>query len=98
MTQMTHPECPHCGGRMSRWANPQASTWGGEYQFVCFNDRCSYFVRGWAWMMGRYNVAASYRFRIDPFTGERGPLPVWSAAALKGNLIETPEEERVNAV
>ena len=82
---------------MARWANPQASSWGGAHQFVCFRDDCPYFVRGWAWM-SRFGVTASYRYRLDPATGERGPLPVWSAAALKDNVIDDPEEERPNGV
>jgi hypothetical protein len=91
MTEQANPDCPHCGGPMIRWANPQASTWGGSYQFVCFDDACPYFVRGWDWMMSRYNVAASYRYRLDPTTGERGPLPVWSASALRNHLIDDKE-------
>jgi hypothetical protein len=73
---------------MARWRNPQQSTWSGEYQFVCFNDACSYYVRGWNWMLERYNVRASYRHRLDPLTGEQGPLPVWSPDALRGDIIE----------
>jgi hypothetical protein len=57
--------CPHCHIPMIRW--------GGGGQFVCFNNRCNYFVRGWAWMGMR-----SYRYRCNPATGEAGPLPVWS--------------------
>lgn len=72
---------------MSQWTNPQGSTWSGEAQWVCFNDNCPYFVRGWAWMMDHYRVTASYRYRLDPATGETGPLPVWSREALKNGII-----------
>ena len=85
--------CPHCGGRLVRWANPELGSWDGEYQLVCFNDHCPYFIRGWAWMTERFNVNASYRFRLDPVTGEAGPLPVWSKTALRDQIVtETCEE------
>jgi hypothetical protein len=73
---------------MVRWSNPPQSTWGGDFQFVCFNDDCPYFVRGWAWMQSHYNVAVSYRYRLDPETGATGPLPVWSKDALKGSILQ----------
>jgi hypothetical protein len=72
---------------MLRWANPQLSTWGGGFQYVCFNDECPYFVRGWGWMLSQFNVTASYRYRLDPVTQEAGPLPVWSKEALKSGII-----------
>ncbi len=90
MTRDPQTRCPHCGQPMSRWANPGDSTWSGEFQYVCFNDDCPYFVRGWEWMRSRFNVAGSYRHRLDPETGQSGPLPVWSADDFKSNII--PEE------
>jgi hypothetical protein len=75
---------------MVRWRNPQLGSWSGEYQFVCFNDACGYYVRGWNWMLSHFNVAASYRHRMDPHTGEQGPLPVWSPDALRADIIPDP--------
>jgi hypothetical protein len=86
-----HPPCPHCDSPMLRWANPEASSWEGEFQYVCFNDDCPYYSRGWAWMESRYNLAVSYRYRLDPVTGEHGPLPVWSPEALRNAIILDPE-------
>ncbi len=79
--------CPHCRRPLVRWANPQGSTWGGEFQYACFNDDCPYYTRGWVWMQEHFNVAASYRFRLDPVTGEIGPLPVWSKEALRSSIL-----------
>lgn len=80
--------CPHCGEKMLRWLNPDDSSWGMGYQYVCFNDDCPYYQRGWKWMKDHYNVTASYRYRYNPETGETGPLPVWSPKAGRGNIIE----------
>ncbi len=92
-----HPLCPHCGSRMLRWANPQGGSWGGEFQYVCFHDDCPYYERGWAWMQSQYNVAASYRYRLDPETGQHGPLPVRSPQALRSDIIFDAEEAHAHA-
>ena len=92
MTEAIQNSCVHCGKPMQRWANPEGSSWSGAYQYVCFNDECPYFVRGWAWMEERYGVKASYRFRFDPETKESGPLPVWSAGDFRSSIIFDPEE------
>jgi hypothetical protein len=82
------PLCPHCHAPLVRWANPSLTNWSGEFQLVCFDDACPYYVRGWAWMLQQFNVKASYRHRLDPTNGETGPLPVWSPDALRSNILE----------
>ena len=82
------PKCPHCNVEMKKWKVPDNSTWSIAFQWVCLNNECSYFVRGWDWMMESQGVKASYRYRINPETGESGPLPAWSYDAHKDLIIE----------
>lgn len=83
--------CPHCDSRLMPWRSPDMTSWGGNIQYICFNDDCEYFVGGWKWMKEKYDVVASYRHRLDPETGETGPLPVWSRTALKTNVVSEEE-------
>jgi hypothetical protein len=48
-------------------------------------------------MLSRFQVRASYRHRLDPLTGETGPLPVWSRDALKDGIVRTRSEEPAHA-
>jgi hypothetical protein len=82
------PVCPHCNQELKKWHCPPESSWGVEFQYVCFNDDCPYFVKGWEWMKEKYNQHISYRYRFNPENNESGPLPVWSKDALKNSIIE----------
>ena len=84
------PSCPHCSVPMERWATPLGSSWDARFLWVCFNDECAYFVRGWVFLEEHFGRRASYRHSLDPSTGATGPLPVWSRAALRDQIL--PEE------
>lgn len=80
--------CAHCNSELKKWAVPPTSTWDAEYFFVCFNDECPYFVRGWERIQQTVRTHASYRYHINPMNGKAGPLPVWSMDALKDGILD----------
>ena len=85
--------CPHCGNKMSKWATPQlpfggSTTWTSEFLYVCFNDECPYFIKGWDWIWNNYHRKASYRHTLDPATGRTYPVPVKSNTALRDCIME----------
>ncbi|GEM_PF-245456 len=88
MSTQEKPKCTHCGTAMEKWEVPTNSTWGTKFLWVCFNDECPYFVRGWDHMMKTQEVKASYRHSINPDTGTASPLPCWSYDAHKDKLIQ----------
>ena len=88
MNQSETPKCPHCDVKMNKWRTPLNSTWSSPFQWVCFNDECPYFIRGWEHMMETQDVKASYRHRLDPGTGTSGPLPAWSNKAHRDQIID----------
>lgn len=84
--------CPHCGSRLKKYRTPAHTTWGGAIQYICFNDECPYYVKGWEHMRETQQVYASYRYRYDPESGYGGPMPVWSKEALKDGIVEGEAE------
>jgi len=87
--------CRHCGSRLTKWLVPDAATWSEEFFFVCFNDDCSYYKKGWSWMKEQYNQQASFRYMLNPTTGAASMIPVWSHSATRQMIVDD-DEERTN--
>jgi SAM-dependent methyltransferase len=87
--------CPYCGQRLKKWAVPQTpfTEYDVPFLYVCFNDRCPYFVRGWDAMNEQGNRGFSYRMMYHPGKGYVGMLPVPSPRALRESIVEEEEEQ-----
>ncbi len=84
-------ECPYCGERMKKWIvpdNPFCQTWDNDYMYICFNDRCSYYVRGWDQLSAEGNRGMSYRLMYNPEKDRCMPIPVPSNKALREGIAE----------
>jgi hypothetical protein len=83
------PRCPHCNTELKKWQVPQTifTEWPNEYFYICMNDECSYFVRGWETMQnqGRHG---SYRLMYDPLTNCCQPVPVMNKNTLRDQIID----------
>jgi len=83
--------CPHCGERLLKWEvpdNPFCQTWDNDFMYICFNDLCPYYVRGWDLMYKETNKMMSYRFMYNPEKDCCKPIPVPSPRALKEGIID----------
>jgi len=80
--------CPHCGKKMRKWKAPDDSDWVGAVKYVCFDDECPYYKRGWKWMDQKYGSPASYRHSVNPKTGGSGPLAVATPDDMKEGIID----------
>jgi SAM-dependent methyltransferase len=84
-------ECPYCGEKLSKWdvpENPFYATWENDHLYICFNDRCDYYVRGWDYMFRNGYGLCSYRFMYDHVNDSCHPVPVQSQKALKEGIVE----------
>ena len=83
--------CPHCDAGLKKWLVPEESSWNDEFFYVCFNDECPYYLKGWNWMMERYGQRGSYRYMVNPSTGAESMIPVWSETATREMIVEETE-------
>jgi SAM-dependent methyltransferase len=83
--------CPYCGEKLNKWAvpeNPFEATWGNEYLYICFNDHCTYYVRGWNHMSRSIRRSVSYRLMYNQEKDICLPIPVPSPKALREGIID----------
>ncbi|MBF0548991.1 MAG: methyltransferase domain-containing protein [Deltaproteobacteria bacterium] len=83
--------CPHCGQKMRKWEVPDTPfgcNWDHEFMYICFNDACPYFVRGWEVMEQNGVGGKSYRLMWHPARDYCVPVPVPSFHALKESIID----------
>lgn len=90
---MEKPACPHCSAVMSIWEVPPINIgdglgWGTPYLFMCVNDDCPLYTRGWDSMMDNYAQRASFRCINFPGTDQFELIPVFSPMGGKGQVID----------
>ncbi len=85
--------CPHCNTEMNIWEVPPFNFsdglgWGAPYLFVCFNDECSVYVKGWENIQENYAHNASVRCMCYPGKKSFQYIPVFSPMGAKGQIID----------
>lgn len=90
---MDKHSCKYCGKELSKVLMPKESDWGVDYFFICMDDDCPYYVRGWDWMKEQYQVKASYRYKYDPWQDHSGPIPIKDPSDMKDWIIHKFQEQ-----
>ncbi len=90
--EMGKPQCPHCKTEMTLWEAPQIAFgdglgWGTPYLFVCFNDACPSYNKGWEHLQESMEAVASYRCMQEPGADHFEYMPVFSAIGGKGQEL-----------
>ncbi len=85
--------CPHCKTQLSCCEAPQIHVgdglgWGSDVLFICLNDYCSLFLKGWEHVGEQYGHHASYRYMELPGSKESNVMMVGNKDAFKGSLVD----------
>lgn len=86
------PKCPHCNKTMTLWEIPPVTVgdglgWGVPFLYVCFNDDCPLFRKGWDDIMEQVGQSSSYRCMNYPGTDQYELLPVFSSFGGSGQVV-----------
>ena len=87
------PKCPHCNQEMSLWEVPPVTFsdglgWGVPYLYVCFNDECPLYKKGWENIEEHFGHVASYRCMCYPGTDKFELMPVFSPYGATGQVVD----------
>jgi hypothetical protein len=87
------PKCPHCEAEMMIWEVPPFNFsdglgWGTPYLFICFNNECPLYLRGWEDLEENYAQCASVRCMNYPGTKQFECIPVFSPVGGTGQIID----------
>ncbi len=91
--KMDKPHCPHCDLEMSLWEVPQIAVsdglgWGTPYLFICFNDDCPSYKKGWEHLQDTMETTASYRCINEPGRSNFEYMPVYSPVGATGGKLD----------
>ncbi|MCI5157820.1 MAG: zinc ribbon domain-containing protein, partial [Candidatus Electrothrix sp. AUS1_2] len=65
--------------------------------FICLNDECSLFVKGWEHIENQYGHVGSYRHMEIPNSTESYNMMVAGKAAFTGSIVDVEALKRQNA-
>lgn len=87
------PKCPYCGEEMNLWEVPDIAMgdglgWGTPYLYICFNEKCPVYEKGWENIRENFAHNASYRCMCYPGTEQFECIPVFSPEGAKGQIID----------
>ncbi len=85
------PKCPDCHQEMDVWETPpipfgDGLGWGTPYLFVCFNEDCPAYKKGWDKIQETFGHKASYRNICYPDSGKFESMIVFSSQGAKGQI------------
>lgn len=85
--------CPHCSGDLVLCFAPAVHVgdglgWGSEYLFICLNDTCPLFVKGWDYIANQYGHVGSYRYMEIPNSKETYTMMVAGKDAFTGSIVD----------
>jgi len=93
--------CPHCSGELTLCHAPPVHVgdglgWGSEYLFICLDDSCPLFVKGWEYIANQYGHVGSYRYMKIPNSKENYSMMVVSREAFTGSIVDIELVKRQN--
>ena len=91
--KMDKPSCPDCNIKMTLWEVPPINFsdglgWGKPYLFVCFNDECPSYKKGWDHLDKSMATTASYRCYVEPGQDNFEYMPVFSPMGAQGGKLD----------